>query len=192
MRGAGRHYERGRVTPSRVPAVQYEYSDGGWAGNGAAPAPAVLSPLSRTCSTHYSPASPGRCCDHCSVCSGLHRWQHSAVWKLPRNGVDKNIAIRLSPLTVVCSVPGTQTGYQVDICSSQSWHLARPGVSQAIPAPGPRLGSYRILESRHGAASPRRLVMVLVLGGVSARFVKSSQSQRRSLRPSLIEVLHLR
>ena len=45
----------------------------------------------------------------------------------------------------------------------------RPGVSQAIPAPGPRLGSYRILESRHGAASPRRLALVLELGGVSAR-----------------------
>ena len=102
---------------------------------------------------HHQPAQAAAVTTAVGTSSGLHRWQHSAVWKLPRKGLDKNIAIRLSPLTVVCSVPGTQTGYQADICSSQSWHLARQGSARQSRHQEP--GSAPIVFSSHDMARPR-------------------------------------
>ena len=138
----------------------------------------------------HQPAQAAAVTTAVGISSGLHRWQHSAVWKLPRKGLDKNIALHcISTVTVDCGlqcarypVPG------LDI----RWIFAVPSLGTSPGQGSARQsrhqhqdpGSYRILESRHGAASPRRLVMVLVLGGVSARVVKSSQSQRRSLGPS--------
>ena len=159
-RGAGRHYERDPVTchVSRVPAVQYEYSVSRLvAGRVTVPPPhqlcSLLSPEPAPPITHQ-PAQAAAVTTAVGTSSGLHRWQHSAVWKLPRNVLDKNIALHCISTVTVCSVPGTRTGYQVDICSSQSWHLTRPGVSQAIPAPGPRprLLSYSRVTTWRGLA----------------------------------------
>ena len=170
-RGAGRHYERDPVTCHVSPQFSMNILMAGV--RVTVPPPhqlcSLLSPEPAPPITHHhQPAQAAAVTTAVATSSGLHRWQHSAVWKLPRNGVDKNIAIRLSPLTVVCSVPGTR---YLDWIYLQFPVLAPrpPGVSQAIPAPGPRLGSYRILESRHGAASPWRLALVPELGGASAR-----------------------
>ena len=149
---------------SRVPAVQYEYS----VSRLVAAVRVTVPPPHQLCSLlspepappithHHQPAQAAAVTTAVATSSGLHRWQHSAVWKLPRNVLDKNIALHcISTVTVDC---GLQCARYPDWISGGylQFPVLAPRPARGQPGnPGTRTQTQApIVFSSHDTARPR-------------------------------------